>query len=72
MRAELHSYGALSAEPDLEGCCGQVEAVAHHLELEEFMRKAGGLRMSYWRWCRYFPEKRRNGGVEPDIMCETC
>eukprot|EP00904_Undaria_pinnatifida_P004042 jgi/Undpi1/13639/HiC_scaffold_9.g03293.m1 len=44
LRAELHSYGALSPEPDLEGCCGQVEAVAHSLELEEFMRKAGGLK----------------------------
>ncbi|CAM9316736.1 unnamed protein product, partial [Laminaria digitata] len=44
LRAELHSYGALSAEPDLEGCCGQVEAVAHNPELEEFMRKAGGLK----------------------------
>lgn len=44
MRAELHSYGAECAEPDLESCCLQVEAVAHDHNLEDFMRKAGGLK----------------------------
>lgn len=44
MRAELHSYGAECAEPDLEACCLQVEAVAHDHNLEDFMRKAGGLK----------------------------
>lgn len=44
LRAELHSYGAISAEPDLEGCSVQVESVAHSKELEDFMRKAGGLK----------------------------
>ncbi|CAM9400850.1 unnamed protein product [Ectocarpus fasciculatus] len=44
VRAELHSYGAACAEPDLEACCVQVEAVAHDRGLEDFMRKAGGLK----------------------------
>lgn len=44
VRAELHSYGAECAEPDLEACCLQVEAVAHDPNLEDFMRKAGGLK----------------------------
>ena len=65
MRAELHSYGALSAEPDLEGCCGQVEAVAHHLELEEFMRKAGGLKDELLALVQVFPREKaeRWGGA---------
>ncbi|CAN0584879.1 unnamed protein product, partial [Ectocarpus sp. 12 AP-2014] len=44
VRAELHGYGAACAEPDLEACCVQVEAVAHDRSLEDFMRKAGGLK----------------------------
>lgn len=44
VRAELHGYGAACAEPDLEPCCVQVEAVAHDRGLEDFMRKAGGLK----------------------------
>ncbi|CAM9626848.1 unnamed protein product, partial [Pylaiella littoralis] len=44
VRAELHSYGAVCAEPDLEVCCLQAEAVAHDHGLEDFMRKAGGLK----------------------------
>ncbi|CAB1112029.1 unnamed protein product [Ectocarpus sp. CCAP 1310/34] len=44
VRAELHGYGAACTEPDLEACCVQVEAVAHDRGLEDFMRKAGGLK----------------------------
>ncbi|CBJ30237.1 conserved unknown protein [Ectocarpus siliculosus] len=44
VRAELHGYGAACTEPDLEACCMQVEAVAHARGLEDFMRKAGGLK----------------------------
>ncbi|CAM9313803.1 unnamed protein product, partial [Hapterophycus canaliculatus] len=44
IRAELHSYGAGCEEPDLEACCLQVEAVVHDQSLEDFMRKAGGLK----------------------------
>ncbi|CAM9256084.1 unnamed protein product [Ectocarpus sp. 12 AP-2014] len=44
VRSELHGYGAACAEPDLEACCVQVEAVAHDRSLEDFMRKAGGLK----------------------------
>lgn len=44
LRAELHSYGAHSVEPDLEGYCLRVESVAQSKNLEEFMRKAGGLK----------------------------
>ncbi|CAM9618005.1 unnamed protein product [Scytosiphon promiscuus] len=44
IRAELHSYGAGCEEPDLEACCLQVEAVIHDHKLEDFLRKAGGLK----------------------------
>lgn len=44
LRAELHKYGALSAEPDLEACCLQMEKLAHDPASEEFMRKAGALK----------------------------
>lgn len=74
LRAELHSYGALHAEPDLEGCCGQVEAVAHNPQLEEFLRKAGGLKneLLVLAQVQYVAHKWRNrGGVEPNLMCET-
>lgn len=44
IRSELHQYGALSAEPDLEACCVQLERVAHNPAYEDFLRKAGGLK----------------------------
>lgn len=44
LRAELHEYGALSAEPDRAACCAQLECAAHDRELDDFMRKAGGLK----------------------------
>ncbi len=55
LRAELHGYGAESAEPDLELCCRQAEAVAHDHGLEDFLRKAGGLKQELLAlvqvWC---------------------
>lgn len=45
LRSELHSYGALLAEPDLEALCAKVESTCQDRQLEEFMRKAGGLKL---------------------------
>eukprot|EP00903_Cladosiphon_okamuranus_P015016 g13894.t1 len=64
LRAELHSYGAECAEPDLETCCLQVEAVAHDHNLEDFMRKAGGLKHELLGLVQ--------GMRSPEIMYDGC
>ncbi|GMI11443.1 hypothetical protein TrVE_jg944 [Triparma verrucosa] len=44
LRHELHKYGALHLEPDTEFFANQMEEVVQSPELEEFMRKSGGLK----------------------------
>ena len=44
LRHELHKYGALHLEPDTELFANQMEEVVQSPELEEFMRKSGGLK----------------------------
>ena len=44
LRHELHSYGALHLEPDLESFAKSIDEVVTQPELEEFMRKSGGLK----------------------------
>lgn len=45
LRSELHGYGALLAEPDLEELCLKVESTCQDRQLDDFMRKAGGLKL---------------------------
>ncbi|GMH74178.1 hypothetical protein TL16_g06393 [Triparma laevis f. inornata] len=44
LRHELHNYGALHLEPDTEYFARVIDGVVHEQELEEFMRKSGGLK----------------------------
>ncbi|CAM9938415.1 unnamed protein product, partial [Choristocarpus tenellus] len=44
LRAELHRYGALAKEPDLDTHCLSVQAVIRDKGLEDFLRKAGELK----------------------------
>ncbi len=44
LRRELHRYGALAEEPDLEEFADFVEAIALDPEREDFFRSAGGLK----------------------------
>jgi len=44
LRRELHRYGALAEEPDLEEFANFVEAIALDPEREDFFRSAGGLK----------------------------
>lgn len=44
LRHELHNYGALHLEPDTEYFARVIDEVVHEQELEEFMRKSGGLK----------------------------
>ena len=44
LRAELHKYGALEDEPDLDSHALVIENVLNDLELEVFFRGAGGLK----------------------------
>ncbi|KAH8098983.1 DUF4455-containing protein [Aureococcus anophagefferens] len=45
LRAELHRYGALEDEPDLESHARAIEAVTHDANLEALFRSAGGLKL---------------------------
>ncbi|CAM9524177.1 unnamed protein product, partial [Sphacelaria rigidula] len=63
IRSELHQYGALSAEPDLEACCVQLERVAHNPAYEDFLRKASGLKHELIGLVQ--------GMRSPDIIYET-
>lgn len=44
LRAELHKYGALSAEPNLEELCTRLDNFLQNRKLEDFLKKAGGLK----------------------------
>ncbi|GMI03755.1 hypothetical protein TrRE_jg12660 [Triparma retinervis] len=44
LRHELHNYGALHLEPDVGYFAGEIDAVVNSAELEEFLRKSGGLK----------------------------
>lgn len=44
LRRELHTYGALSEEPDLATFANSLEAVALDPQREDFFRSAGGLK----------------------------
>ncbi|KAH8059197.1 DUF4455-containing protein [Aureococcus anophagefferens] len=45
LSAELHRYGALEDEPDLESHARAIEAVTHDANLEALFRSAGGLKL---------------------------
>ena len=46
LRAELHNYGALHLEPDLETNAEAIDEEVAQAALEEFFRKSGGLKSS--------------------------
>ena len=44
LRHELHKYGALHLEPETENFASNIDEVVKSPELEEFLRKSGGLK----------------------------
>lgn len=63
LRAELHRYGALEDEPDLESHARAIEAVTHDANLEALFRSAGGLKLEL----RELVAELRH----PDLIYET-
>jgi hypothetical protein len=47
LRAELHQYGALAPEPDVQSHSQNMNALISNPDLEEFFRKAGGLKSEF-------------------------
>ena len=66
LRAELHDYGAFSAEPDWEPLCLQVEAFVNGVKNEEFLRKAGELKHELVTLLQVSVERAGTGGLQEE------